>query len=117
MSELKIIQYNVQKSKDKVMIPFFHQKIAREADVIAIQEPWENPFTKTSYKPRDFYLVYHTEGQDRPRVALYVNKKLDINRWETTYTLKDLYSIRITAGEMPVNIHYAYSQPLGSLNT
>jgi hypothetical protein len=46
-----------------------------------------------------------------------MNKKLDINRWETTYTLKDLCSIWITAGKMLVNIHYAYSQPPGSLNT
>ena len=49
MKGLRILQYNVQKSKDKVLIPLFEDKRTTELDIIAIQEPWQNPFQPTTY--------------------------------------------------------------------
>jgi hypothetical protein len=61
---LKILQYNVQKSKKKVMAPLLADPKIHQYDIIAIQEPWTNPFSqKTTYCPRStpFFLVYPQE--------------------------------------------------------
>lgn len=38
---LSILQYNVNKSRDKVMIPLFEQQNTLLYDILAIQEPWK----------------------------------------------------------------------------
>jgi hypothetical protein len=38
MRELQLLQYNVQKSKDKVMVPLFEDPRIWDFDIIAIQE-------------------------------------------------------------------------------
>jgi hypothetical protein len=57
---LSILQYNVNKSRDKVMAGLLADERALEYDIIAIQEPWRNPFYHTTYHPvKDrFDLVY-----------------------------------------------------------
>ncbi|KAJ6094466.1 hypothetical protein N7467_001979 [Penicillium canescens] len=40
---LEILQYNVHRSKDVVTVDFLRNPRVLEADVIAIQEPWDNP--------------------------------------------------------------------------
>jgi hypothetical protein len=39
MRELQLLQYNVQKSKDKVMVLLFEDPRIWDFDIIAIQEP------------------------------------------------------------------------------
>ena len=60
MKELRLLQYNVQKSKNKVMVPLFEDARAQDFDIIAIQEPWQNPFMATTYSRRGggYYLAY-----------------------------------------------------------
>lgn len=41
--ELQVIQYNTNRSRDQVMATFLRDPKVRQADVIAIQEPWNNP--------------------------------------------------------------------------
>ena len=59
MIDLKILQYNVQKSKDKVMAPLLADPRIQKFDIIAIQEPWKNPYQETTYYPSlcPFYLL------------------------------------------------------------
>ena len=78
MRSLKILQYNVQTSKDKVMAPLLADPRTHEFDIIAIQEPWKNPHIETTYCPTrsPFYLLYPPEG--RARSCFLINKKLDI---------------------------------------
>ena len=58
---LRILQYNVNHGKDATLVPLLHDTRVHEFDILAIQEPWRNPFTTTSYNPQDspFYLAYH----------------------------------------------------------
>ena len=42
--ELRILQYNVQKSRDVVLASLFQNSKTLEYDILAIQEPWRNPF-------------------------------------------------------------------------
>lgn len=43
-STLSIVQYNVMKSKDIVMATLLRDPNVQEYDILAIQEPWRNPF-------------------------------------------------------------------------
>ena len=54
----------------------------READLIAIQEPWFNKQTKTVYCPAQakYYRVYSGEG----RAALYIHKRHPPLTWDAT---------------------------------
>lgn len=49
--ELRVLQYNVQKSRDVVLASLFQDPRILEYDILAIYEPWRNPFTATSYHP------------------------------------------------------------------
>ena len=57
---LSILQYNVRKSKDKVMASLLRDKRITNYDILAIQEPWRNPFINTIHNPipQHFELAY-----------------------------------------------------------
>ena len=118
MRSLKILQYNVQTSKDKVMAPLLADPRTHEFDIIAIQEPWKNPHIETTYCPArsPFYLLYPTEG--RARSCFLINKKLDITSWEPGPLTPDLCSLQIrTENGSKLWIHNTYSQPPCSYST
>jgi hypothetical protein len=50
-TQLRILQYNVRKSKDTVMATLLRDKKAAEYDIIDVQEPWVNPFMATTHHP------------------------------------------------------------------
>src|SRR3982075_990106 len=118
MRSLKILQYNVQTSKDKVMAPLLADPRTHEFDIIAIQEPWKNPHIETTYCPArsPFYLLYPPEG--RARSCFLINKKLDITSWEPGLLTPDLCSLQIrTENGSKLWIHNTYSQPPCSYST
>ena len=57
---LSILQYNCMKSKDIVMATLLRDAETFKHSILAIQEPWANPFTSTTHHPiRDrFDLLY-----------------------------------------------------------
>jgi hypothetical protein len=75
--ELRILQYNVQKSRDVVLASLFQDPRTLEYDVLAIQEPWRNPFIATSYNPlkAHFQLTYLDDAATR--VCFYINKRIN----------------------------------------
>ena len=93
---LRILQYNVQKSRDVVLASLFQQNEIRDYDVLAIQEPWRNPFTNTTYHPlkTDFHLLYMDDPTTR--VCFYVNKRLRLDTWDVSFVSKDVAVLRIT---------------------
>ncbi|KAI9037662.1 uncharacterized protein KD926_000148 [Aspergillus affinis] len=69
---LHILQYNTNRSKDKVMAQFLRDPAVLEADLIFVQEPWENPYQDTTHHPANgsHQLLYpdSTEiGDERAR--------------------------------------------------
>ena len=76
---MKILQYNVNKSKNKVLVGLLADPRVREFNIIAVQEPWRNPYNLTAYSTRDsgFYLV-NIQDKDS-RVSTYVNKRISID--------------------------------------
>jgi hypothetical protein len=63
LMSLKILQYNVWKSKDRVMAPLLADPRIQDFDIIALQEPWTNRYKDTTYCPRaaPFFLAYPPE--------------------------------------------------------
>src|SRR5438046_41957 len=61
---LRILQYNVIKSKDIVMAPLLHDQQIIEYDLLAIQEPWRNPFdnSTTHHRLKDHFHLIYPEG-------------------------------------------------------
>ncbi|KAF3352307.1 hypothetical protein VdG1_09169 [Verticillium dahliae VDG1] len=92
---LRILQYNVQKSRDVVLASLFRNRKTLEYDILAIQEPWRNPFIDTTYHPlkAHFHLTYLADGGTR--VCYYINKRIDAATWSVSYISKDIISLRI----------------------
>jgi hypothetical protein len=63
-----------------VMAQFLRKEEVISADIIAIQEPWENPFQDNTYYPlkQTYELLYlmASETGSRARVCMFVSKKL-----------------------------------------
>lgn len=81
-----ILQYNMHKSRDRVMATFLRNPNVLQADVIAVQEPWRNTLNETTHQPaaRTHQLLYPKQsetGGPETRVALYVTKKMDPSNW------------------------------------
>lgn len=77
---LKILQYNVRKSRDTVMATLLRDPRVMDYDVLAVQEPWRNPFMSTTHHPAkaQFHLCYPAAIEGGPaRVCFFVNKRLD----------------------------------------
>ena len=63
-------------------------------DIIAIQEPWTNPFQDTTYclSLAPFLLVYLLE---KGRCCFLINKKLNITTWEPFFLSLDLCILKL----------------------
>jgi hypothetical protein len=76
---LKVLQYNVNKSRNKVLAGLLEDPRVKEYDIIAVQEPWRNTVDSHAYNPRNsgFHLV--DRGTADSRVTTYINKRISEN--------------------------------------
>ena len=95
--KLRILQYNVQKSRDVVLASLFRDPKVLGYDILAIQEPWRNPFIAISYQPlkKYFQLTYLEDALTR--VCFYINKRLDPSSWRVSYTSRDIIALTISS--------------------
>jgi hypothetical protein len=93
-------------------------------DIIAIQEPWKNPYTATTHHPAKdtFHLCYPTgDTEGSARVCFFVNKKIGQTRWRFEERTRDICSIVIDQtddqqSQERVVIHNVYNPPKTSSN-
>ena len=90
---LNIVQYNVNKSRNRVMSAFFQAVDPKKHHILAIQEPWRNPQMPTTIRPPNYHLVYPLRHDTR--VCFYVSKVLDPNKWKVTEHSPDLLTLTI----------------------
>ena len=95
------------------MAPLLESRQTQDFDILAIQEPWTNPFQPTTYNPANsqFYLAYPPEAG---RACLYINKRLDLNSWQYTSASPDVSTVSLTLKGLTIHIHNLYSQPPGN---
>ena len=95
---LTILQYNVRNSKDTVMATLLRDPRVHEYDVVAIQEPWKNPFSATTHHPAKdiFHLCYPTtEGEEPAKVCFFINKKIDHSKWQFKPVNKNICTLTL----------------------
>jgi hypothetical protein len=97
-----------------------------EYDILAIQEPWRNPYTATTHHPAKdiFHLCYlAARGEEgRARVCFFVNKRIDHRRWRFREHSKDVCSLIIEPSadhqdQQSVTVHNIYNVVGGSSPT
>jgi hypothetical protein len=90
LSQLRILQYNVNHGKEATIILLLRDTRIKEFDILAIQEPWRNPNIATGYNPlrSSFHLAYPPDKLTR--VCFYVNKALHPGKWSVTNHHKDM---------------------------
>jgi len=65
------------------MASFLRDPKALEYDVIAIQEPWRNPYMATTHNPisSQYYLMFPKDTREEPaRICFFISKRLDNKR-------------------------------------
>ncbi|KAI8395899.1 hypothetical protein FOFC_21429 [Fusarium oxysporum] len=109
------MEYNVRKSKDTVMATLLRDPDIGRYDILAIQEPWKNPFDTTTHHPAkdQFHLCYPDKDRNFPaRVCFFINKRLDHSRWHFREVSRDLCSLNLVLGteeEQQIVIHNVYN--------
>ena len=68
--------------RDIVIAQFLRDPEVLQTDIIAIQEPWKNPYSDTTHHPAfgSHQLLYPTAsniGDRRARVTLYISHKIN----------------------------------------
>ena len=98
------------------MAPLLADRAIALFDVVALQEPWQNPHKNATYCPStsDFYAAYN--DQER-RSCFLINKKLNVNTWDIDYSSPDVCSLRLELPGLVLWIHNFYNQPPGSYST
>ncbi|EAQ91377.1 hypothetical protein CHGG_03312 [Chaetomium globosum CBS 148.51] len=78
--KIKILLWNTEGIKQTLEVLLEEAKY----DLLAVQEPWINKETKSTYCPRGsrYHLVYKLEG----RAAIYVSKRFEIRQWDSEAT-------------------------------
>ena len=112
-TSLTILQYNVRNERVTTMIPLLADQRLQNYDVVAIQEPWRNPYgaTTLSSHKSGFHLLYKAGGDTR--VCFYVNEKIDTESWEVEFPSSDLCTLKMRlrhgGAEKHVHIHNIYN--------
>jgi exonuclease III len=109
---LTILQYNVNKSKDRVMLPFLQALNPKDHHIIAVQEPWRNPRVQDTAKHPGYHTIY--PPTDRTRTCFYVSRDIDPGKWHHTIHSPDLITVTINSDIGPIHIHNCYNPPPGS---
>ncbi|XMA13648.1 hypothetical protein WAI453_006439 [Rhynchosporium graminicola] len=117
---IKILQYNVMKSRDVVMATLLRDPRIQEYDILALQEPWRNPFISTTHNriAHSFHLCFPNDSREAPaRVCFFINKRIDPNRWRFIDHTRDLSTLEITTtsptteAATKIYIHNVYNPP------
>lgn len=119
---LSILQYNVRKSRETVMATLLRDERISDFDVVAIQEPWRNPFMETTHHTAKdiFHLCYApNDANDRPtRVCFFVHKRLDHTRWRFDSQGRDICPLTLEVGDanaaQKLAIFNVYNPPKGA---
>lgn len=79
-------------------------------DIVAIQEPWKNPFSATTHHPAKdlFHLCYPTnEEEELAKVCFFINKQIDHSKWHFKPVNQNLCTLILeTTQTMPVKSPY-----------
>ena len=117
-----ILQHNMRKSYDTAAMTL-REENALGYDIIAVQEPWSNPFQATTHNPQKqgYNLIWPSNetpketGQKPVRVCTYIHKRIHPGSIQITNHSPTFQTIRIrfkhAGGHRRIAIHNAYIAP------
>lgn len=77
---LRILQHNMMRSRDEVMATLLRDPKIQNHDILALQEPWRNPFISTTHNliSSSFHLCFPKDCKETPaRTCFFINKRID----------------------------------------
>jgi Endonuclease-reverse transcriptase len=80
MNRCTIIQYNCGNANQGACRPFFDSVTPADHQVLAVQEPAYNKYTKSIYCPRGFTLTY--DALPTTKVCFMISKNIDLAHWK-----------------------------------
>lgn len=108
-----IIQYNVNRSKDRVQHDFLHKLDPQTHHIVAIQEPWRNPADNSTIRHPAYHLV--SPETPRSRTCIYISKEIAIDKWKIDEVPEeaggDITSISLQTDQGKVRVHNIYNPP------
>ncbi len=114
--KLWILQYNVHKFRNKMMIALLHEKKIKNYDILILQELW---WFDDIFKAYCLATVNFMLKNNESRICFYINKRIDSNIWHSTWYFKDVNTITlqtltddIQMTQKAIHIHEAYNSSL-----
>ena len=87
LQKFRILQYNVHKSRSKMMIALLHEMRIRNYDILMIQESWRHHEKTRMYSSRDTDFILKNNEK---KTCFYVNNRIDDNNWHSTWHFKNV---------------------------
>ena len=114
--KLRILQYNVYKFREKMMIVLLHEKKIKNHDILILQELW---WFDENFRAYCSTTVNFTLKNNESRICFYINKRIDSNIWHSTWHFKDVNTIMLQTLindtqmiQKVIHIHEAYNSSL-----
>ena len=98
------------------MSPLLADSRIASYDLIALQEPWQNPHCNRIYCPSASGFIPAYNNRQR-RSCFLINRRLDPAAWSVEYPSPDLAVFCLQAEDRTVWIYNIYSPPPGSYST
>jgi hypothetical protein len=95
------------------MSPLLADSRIASYDLIALQEPWQNPYCNRTYCPSASGFLPAYDDRKR-RSCFLINRRLDPTLWSVEYPSPDLAVLCLQAEDRTVWIYNIYSPPPGS---
>ena len=112
--KLRILQYNINKSRKNVMISLLQKKNIMNYDVLMIQKSWRDTKDAHAYNSCniDFTLINNED-----KLCFLINKRINNNNWTTTWHFEEIETITMRHRfdiAMMINIHEIYNSSFAS---
>ena len=85
--KLWILQYNVHKLKNKMIITLLHEMKIKDYNILMIQESWRHYKKTKMYNSRDIDFILKN---NKEKTCFYVNNRIDDNNWHNTWHFKNV---------------------------
>ncbi len=114
--KLWILQYNVHKFREKMMIVLLHEKKIKNYNILILQKLW---WFDENFRVYCSITVNFTLKNNENKICFYINKRIDSNIWHSTWYFKDVNIITlqtltddIQMTQKTIHIHEAYNSSL-----
>lgn len=97
------------------MEPLLADPQIQSYDVIALQEPWQNPLQNRTYCPGNSGFISAYDDQQR-RCCFLINRRVDNAIWNVHFPSPDLAILNIRTADICIWIYNVYSEPPGGYN-